>query len=288
VENSIKKLITKEDFENYLFFIINGKISEIKMLLDTNSKNFSNFAVDDLKELSWLLNIMINKNDFYKTLKSNLLKKVLIQNSKNSFKKNNKQIIKNNYDKKQLYLLVNKFDKSFLLNKKISFNLNSQNFNFWSVIPYWWEPNLKLKNTNIMHWSFKKSKKVNSLTLLLKQSSKYYYFSNNYNNNSNNFLINNNYITDDGDKFINLNKVSNYNFINKVFESEINWNNILIIEYYILISNLIFNLTVNCFNLLELNSEFVDYLIYYILCNERFYDFELNKLSSKYYYFRDN
>jgi len=60
VENSIKKLITKEDFENYLFFIINGKISEIKMLLDTNSKNFSNFAVDDLKELSWLLNIMIN------------------------------------------------------------------------------------------------------------------------------------------------------------------------------------------------------------------------------------
>nr|YP_010020695.1 ATP-dependent zinc metalloprotease FTSH 1 [Ulva rigida]QOK35614.1 ATP-dependent zinc metalloprotease FTSH 1 [Ulva rigida] len=287
IENSIKKLINKEDFENYLFFIINGKISEIKMLLDTNSKNFSNFAIDDLKELSWLLNIMINKNDFYKTLKSNLLKKVLIQTSKSSFKKNNKQIIKNNYDKKQLYLLINKFDQSFLLNKKI-FNLNSQNFNFWSVIPYWWEPNLKLQHTNIMYWSFKKSKKVNFLTLLLKQSSQYYYLSNNSNNNSNHFLISNNYINYDNNRFINSNKINNYNFINKFFEFGINWNNLQIIEYYILISNLIFNLTFNCFNLLELNVEFVDYLIYYILCNERFYDFELNKLSLKYYYFKNN
>lgn len=288
MENSIKKLINKQDFENYLFFIINGKISEIKMLLDTNSKNFSNFAVDDLKQLSWLLNIMINKNNFYKTLRSNLLKQVLIQNSKSSFKKDNKKIIKTNYNQKQLYLLINKFDKSFLLNKKTLLNFNSQKFNFWSVIPYWWESNLKLKNNNIMHWSFKKSKKINSLTLLLKQSSKYYYFSNNYNNNSNNFLINNNFISYDNNQFLSSNKISNYNFINKVFESEINWNNILLIEYYILISNLIFNLIFNCFNLLELNIEFVDYLIYYILCNERFYDFELNKLSLKYYYFESN
>nr|UFQ87354.1 ATP-dependent zinc metalloprotease FtsH [Ulva torta] len=282
IENSIKKLINKEDFENYLFFIINGKISESKMLLDTNSKNFSNFAIDDLKELSWLLNIMINKNNFYKTLKPQLLKQVLIQNSKNSFKKNNKQIIKNNYNKNDLSnLLINKFDKSFLLNRKISLNSNSQNFNLWSVIPYWWEPNLKLKNTNIMNWSFKKSKKVNSLTLLLKQSSKYYYFSNNYNNNSNNFIK-------DKSIFLSSNKINNYNFINTFFKSEINWNNILIIEYYTLISNLIFNLIFNCFNLLELNIEFVDYLIYYILCNERFYDFELNKISVKYYDFKIN
>nr|YP_009927343.1 ATP-dependent zinc metalloprotease FtsH [Ulva compressa]ARO34841.1 ATP-dependent zinc metalloprotease FtsH [Ulva compressa] len=288
IENSIKKLINKEDFENYLFFIINGKISEIKMLLDTNSKNFSNFAIDDLKELSWLLNIMINKNNFYKTLKSNLLKQALIQNSKSSFKKNNKQIIKNNYNETQLYLLINKFDKSFLLNKKTWLNFNSQKFNFWSIIPYWWEPNLKLKNPNIMHWSFKKSKKINSLNLLIKQSSKYYYFSNNYNNNSNNFLINNNFIICNNNRFLSSNKISNSNFINKVFEPEIKWNNILIIEYYILISNLIFNLIFNCFNLLELNIEFVDYLIYYILCNERFYDFELNKLSLKYYYFKSN
>nr|YP_009633163.1 ATP-dependent zinc metalloprotease FtsH [Ulva lactuca]QBS48021.1 ATP-dependent zinc metalloprotease FtsH [Ulva lactuca] len=288
IENSIKKLINKEDFENYLFFIINGKISESKMLLDTNSKNFSNFAIDDLKELSWLLNIMINKNNFYKTLKPQLLKQVLIQNSKNSFKKNNKQIIKNNYNKNDLSnLLINKFDKSFLLNRKISLNSNSQNFNLWSVIPYWWEPNLKLKNTNIMNWSFKKSKKVNSLTLLLKQSSKYYYFSNNYNNNSNSFLINNNFINNQN-MFLSSNKINNYNFINIFFKPEISWNNILIIEYYILISNLISNLIFNCFNLLELNSEFVDYLIYYILCNERFYDFELNKLSLKYFYFKNN
>nr|YP_010835545.1 cell division protein FTSH [Ulva meridionalis]WFS80013.1 cell division protein FTSH [Ulva meridionalis] len=288
IENSIKKLINKDDFENYLFFIINGKISEIKMLLDNNSKNFSNFAIDDLKELSWLLNIMVNKNNFYKILGSKLLKQVLIQNSKNSFKKNNKQIIKNNYNKEDLSnLLINKFDKSSLLNKKILLNYNSQNFNLWSVIPYWWEPNLKLKNTNIMHWSFKKSKKVNSLTLLLKKSSKYYYFSNNYNNNSNNFLINN-YFINDKNIFLSSNKINNYNFINDFFKSEISWNNILIIEYYILISNLIFNLIFNCFNLLELNTEFVDYLIYYILSNEHFYDFELNKISLKYYSFKIN
>ena len=132
-----------------------------------------------------------------------------------------------------------------------------------------------------MHWSFKKSKKVNSLTLLLKQSSKYYYFSNNYNNNSNNFIK-------DKSIFLSSNKINNYNFINTFFKSEINWNNILIIEYYSLISNLIFNLIFNCFNLLELNIEFVDYLIYYILCNERFYDFELNKISVKYYDFKIN
>nr|YP_010530002.1 cell division protein FTSH [Ulva tepida]UXW92100.1 cell division protein FTSH [Ulva tepida] len=288
MENSIKKLINKEDFENYLFFIINGKISEIKMLLDNNSKNFSSFAIDDLKELSWLLNIMVNKNNFYNILGSKLLKQVLIQNSKNSFKKNNKQIINNSYNKKDLSnLFINKFDKSFLLNKKISLNNNSQNFNLWSIIPYWWEPNLKLKNNNIMHWSFKKSKKVNSLTLLLKKSSKYYYFSNNYNNNSNYFLVNNNF-SNDKDTFLSSNKINNYNFINNCFKSEISWNNILIIEYYILISNLTFNLLFNCFNLLELNTEFVDYLVYYILSNEHFYDFELNKLSLKYYSFKIN
>ena len=288
MENSIKKLINKEDFENYLFFIINGKISEIKMLLDNNSKNFSSFAIDDLKELSWLLNIMVNKNNFYNILGSKLLKQVLIQNSKNSFKKNNKQIINNSYNKKDLSnLLINKFDKSFLLNKKISLNNNSQNFNLWSIIPYWWEPNLKLKNNNIMHWSFKKSKKVNSLTLLLKKSSKYYYFSNNYNNDSNYFLVNNNF-SNDKDTFLSSNKINNYNFINNCFKSEISWNNILIIEYYILISNLTFNLLFNCFNLLELNTEFVDYLVYYILSNEHFYDFELNKLSLKYYSFKIN
>lgn len=291
VENSIKKLVNKEDFENYLFFIITGKISEMKMLLDTKSKNVSNFASDDLKELSWLLNIMINKNNFYKTLKSKLLKQVLIQNLKSSFKNNNKQIVKNSSNKIKLYLLINKFDKSFLLNKKTSIKLNSQNFNFWSVIPYWWEPNLKLKNTNIMHWSifFKKSKKVNFLALLLKESSKYYYFSNAYNNNSNRFLINNNFIIKSNKKMsLNSNKIGDYNFINKIFESEINWNNILIIDYYILISNLIFNCFNKIFNLLELNIELFDYLIYYILCNERFYDFELNKISFKYYYFENN
>lgn len=288
IENSIKKLINKEDFENYLFFIINGKISETKMLLDNNSKNFSNFAIDDLKELSWLLNIMVNKNNFYKTLKSKLLKQVLIQNSKNSFKKNNKQIIKNNYNKKLTSNLLINNKKIFFGNKKISLNSNSQNFNFnlWSVIPYWWETNLKLKNTNIMHWSSKKSKKVN-ITILLKKSSKYYYFSNNDNNNSLNVLTNNNFSNDKTILLSSL-KSHNHNFINTFFKSEINWNNILIIEYYILISNLIFNLIFNCFNLLELNIEFVDYLIYYILCNERFYDFELNKLSLKYYYFNNN
>ena len=285
IENSIKKLINKEDFENYLFFIINGKISEIKILLNNNSKNFSNFAIDDLRELSWLLNIMVNENYFYKILGSKLLKQVQIQNSKNSFKRNNKQIIKN-YNKKDLSnLLINKFDKSFLLNKKILLNYNSQNFNLWSIIPYWWEPNLKLKNNNIMHWSFKKSKKVNSLTLLLKKSSKYYYFSNNFNNYSNIFLINKNFINYKN-IFLSLNKINNYNFINNFFKYEISWNSILIIEYYILTSNLIFNLIVNCFNLLELNTEFVDYLVYYILSNEHFYDFELNKLSLKYYYFK--
>nr|QUB02944.1 ATP-dependent zinc metalloprotease FtsH [Ulva sp.]UAV85729.1 ATP-dependent zinc metalloprotease FtsH [Ulva prolifera] len=285
IENCIKKLINKEDFENYLFFIINGKISEIKILLNNNSKNFSNFAIDDLRELSWLLNIMVNENNFYKILGSKLLKQVQIQNSKNSFKRNNKQIIKN-YNKKDLSnLLINKFDKSFLLNKKISLNYSSQNFNLWSIIPYWWEPNLKLKNTNIMHWSFKKSKNVNSLTLLLKKSSKYYYFSNNFNNNSNIFLINKNFINYKN-IFLSSNKINNYNFINYFFKYEISWNSILIIEYYILISNLIFNLIFNCFNLLELNTEFVDYLVYYILSNEHFYDFELNKLSLKYYSFK--
>lgn len=74
IENFIKKLINKEDFENYLFFIMNGKIFEIKMLLDINLKNFLNFVIDDLKEFSWLLNIMINKNNFYKILKLNLFK----------------------------------------------------------------------------------------------------------------------------------------------------------------------------------------------------------------------
>ena len=228
---------------------------------------------------------MVNNNNFYKILGLKLLKQVQIQNSKNSFKRNNKQIIKN-YNKKDLSnLFINKFDKSFLLNKKISLNYSSQNFNLWSIIPYWWEPNLKLKNTNIMHWSFKKSKNVNSLTLLLKKSSKYYYFSNNFNNNSNIFLINKNFINYKN-IFLSSNKINNYNFINDFFKYEISWNSILIIEYYILISNLIFNLIFNCFNLLELNTEFVDYLVYYILSNEHFYDFELNKLSLKYYSFK--
>ena len=136
-----------------------------------------------------------------------------------------------------------------------------------------------------MHWSFKKSKNVNSLTLLLKKSSKYYYFSNNFNNNSNIFLINKNFINYKN-IFLSSNKINNYNFINDFFKYEISWNSILIIEYYILISNLIFNLIFNCFNLLELNTEFVDYLVYYILSNEHFYDFELNKLSLKYYSFK--
>ena len=291
IEQFIKKLITKQDFEHFLFFILSGKIAETKMLLNTNSKNFSNFTCDELKEVSWLLNIMINKKFFYKPLKFKLLKQNLIQNSKKSFNKINKKTIKKNYNTKQqqkLFLLINQFDKPFLLNQKMLNNYSFQRFDFWTLIPYWWEPNLKVKNINIMHWSifFKKSKKLNFLTLLLKESSKYYYFYNTYTNISTNFIqynsINNKFTNK-----INSNLIEsfNYNQKNNFLKSEINWNNIFLIEYNILISNLIINYFNKIFNLFYLNTELMDYLIYYILCNERCYDFELNKISLKYYNF---
>lgn len=293
IKQYIKKLITKEDFENYLFFIITGKVCETKMLLNTNSKNVSSFAVDELKEIGWLLNIMINKNFFYKPLKFKILRQNLIQKSKNSFKNINKKMIKNKKsnirNNKKLFILNNKFDKSFILNKKRSHNLNYKSFNFWTLLPYWWEPNLKVKNINIMHWSifFKKSKKVNFLKSLIKNSSKYYYFYTISTSISNKFLNYNTFINKNN-KLINIKSDPFFNSNNKTvnfYKYEINWNNFLIIEYYNLVSDLILNCFNDIFNLLNLNSELMDYFIYYILCNESFYDFELNKISLKYYKF---
>ena len=50
-----------------------------------------------------------------------------------------------------------------------------------------------------------------------------------------------------------------------------------------LMLSIIFNLTIKIFNLLETNSELLDYFSYYVLCNEHFYNFELNNISLKYY-----
>ena len=95
IKQFIEKLITKEEFENYLLFIITGKISEIKFLLNNNLINISNISIDELKEIGWLLNIIINNNFFYKPIKYQLIKQTLIQDFKSSFTINNKKIIKN-------------------------------------------------------------------------------------------------------------------------------------------------------------------------------------------------
>ena len=317
INQFIKKLITKEEFESYLLFIITGKISEIKFLLNNNLKNVSNIALDELKEIGWLLNIMINTNFFYKPIKSQLLKQMFIQDLKSSFKINNKKIIKNTKNnnikfQQKLIILKNKFDKYFLFNKKILINLNYQKFIFWDLIPYWWEPNLKINNFNNMYWSFSKSKKLNLLTLLYKDSLKYNYYYNIINNKlKNNYFTPSNNINQlnkttylnsfcslksqsEENKLFNINlplmlSVSNQKQeLNNFFKSEINWNSSLLTEYYILMSNIVFNLTSKIFNILETNIELLDYFIYYILCNERFYDFELNKIFLKYYNNDDN
>ena len=290
IQKIIKKLITKEEFENYLLFIITGKISEIKYLLNNNLINISNISINELKEIGWLLNNTINNNYFYKPIKYQLIKQTLIQEFKNPFKINNKKIIKNktktNKIKQKLIKLKNKFDKYFLLNKKYLINLNYKQFIFWDLIPYWWEPNLKIKNLNNIYWSFSKSKKVNLLTLLYRNSLKYNYYNNNY---SNNKLKNNLFTSSINTKSLNLdnnfntNKLFNIYLVNNLFELEINWNNFLLIEYYMLILNLIFNLTIKIFNLLEINIELLDYLSYYILCNEYVYNFKLNNIILKYY-----
>ena len=280
----IKKLINKEEFENYLLFIITGKISEIKFLFNNNLSDFSNIAIDDLKEIGWLLNIMINKNFFYKKLKLKLFKQIIIQDLKNSIKINNK-IMTNNKNtnnikfQHKLILLKNKFNKNFLLNKKSFIYLNNQNFCFWDLIPYWWEFNLKITNLNIIYCSFSKSKKLNFLTLLYKNSFKYKY----YYNFINNKLKLSKTINFKSNKITNLNNNFNVNLLNNFFKSEINWNNFLLIEYYILISNIIFSLINKTFNILNKNSELLDYFSYYILCNESFYEFELNKICFKFY-----
>ena len=275
----IKKLITKQEFENYLLFIITGKISEIKFLLNNYLIDFSNIAVDDLKEIGWLLNIMINKNCFYNKLKLKLFKQILIQDLKNSIKINNKKLFKNKMTnikfEHKLILLKTKFNKKFLINKKNFSNLKNQKFTFWNLIPYWWEPTLKIKNNNINYGSFSKSNKFNFLTLLYKTSFKYKYYYNGINNK----------LKKTQNPNLQLNKYFYFNItlLENLFKSELNWNNFLLIEYYIFISNILFSLINNIFNLLNKNSELLDYFSYYIKCNENIYDFELNKIYFKYY-----
>ena len=294
IRQFIDKFITKEDFESYLLFIITGKISEMKFLLNNNLKNISNISIYELKEIGVLLNILINNYFFYKPIKYQLLKQTLIQDLKSSFKINNKKIIKNKKKnnikyKYNLIILKNKFDKYFLSHKKILINLNYQKFIFWDLIPYWWEPNLKIKNLNTIYWSFSKSKKLNLLSLLYKESLKYNYYYNIVNNKlknnsitqTNKFNQTNKYLTKNN--YLNLNTFFNINLLNDFLKSETNWNNFLLIEYHILILNIIFNLTIKIFGLLETNIELLDYFTYYILCNEHFYDFELNKIFLKYY-----
>lgn len=282
IKTVIKKLITKEEFENYLLFLITGKISEIKFLFNNHLENISNLGINDLKEIGWLLNIMINKNYFYKTLKLKLFKQVLIQDLKNSVKINNKKSVTNQNNSNikfehKLVLLKNKFNKNFLLNKKNFTYFNSQKWIFWDLMPYWWEPNLKVKNLNIMYWSFSKSKKFNLLTLLYKNEFKYNYY---YSFINNKLKLSNNF---NSNQIMYLNKYFNIHLLTNFFKPEINWNSLLLMEYYILMSNIIFSLTNKIFNLLNTNNELLDYFSYYILCNERFYDFELNKISLKYY-----
>ena len=299
IKQVIKKLITKEEFESYLLFLITGHISEIKFLLNNNIKNFSNISVNELKEIGWLLNFMINKTFFYNSINVELLKKVFIKNVKNSFKVNNKKIIKNKQNNTMLFeqkliILKNKFDNYFLFKNKIFITLNYQKFSFWDSISYWWEPNVKIKNIHIMYWSFSKYKKFNLFKLVSKHSLKYNYYFNIINNklkNNLNYKLKNNLhlikinkkLDFNQNYYLNSNTFFNINLLIQFFKLEINWNYLVLIEYYILMSNIIFNLTNKIFNILDINIELLDYLIYYILCNERFYQFELEKMYSIYF-----
>ena len=139
VHSLASQLIARRHFESYLLALIAGKAGEHMLLVNNQANapgfsekktklNYSNLGVEELQQMGWLANVMIEKGLYYGT-GSALFNQTVRQT------------------------LPNALNQSSLtsLNKGVGqpkANLDKQNS--LEPIPYWWQSKLRYKSNNIL------------------------------------------------------------------------------------------------------------------------------------------
>ena len=169
-----ENFVTRKQFENYLLALSAGKVGEHLMLFyrealpkyDPFKPRFGRYTYDvseigreELHQMSWLLNIMIEKNLFYSP-NVDLSKQALISENKSRLvSKHNSSLIAvasnkelwSEFDRKT-YGLTNRYDKGLFVHNFMKF------FHAKPKRTYWWSPSELVfpshpsKMSTINHW----------------------------------------------------------------------------------------------------------------------------------------
>lgn len=166
--------VTRKDFENYLLALSAGKVGEHLMLFyrealpqyDPFKPRFGRYTYDvseigkqELNQMSWLLNIMIEKNLFYSPTVDLSKQALVAENRSKMVSKHNKSIVSvavnkelwSEFDRKT-YGYINKYEKGLFYHNFMKL------FRAKPKQTYWWSttemllPSHPDSSTTIVHW----------------------------------------------------------------------------------------------------------------------------------------
>lgn len=276
VENAF---LTKIQFENFLFSLIAGKAAETLILANQKvlcqKENVSNIGFEEIKKAGFLIQLMHNKYLFYS-------QKLLTRKQANiNLIENNKQI------NEEEFLFLKELSPLFEIQKKtlasssLSHLFQKEN-QFRDLEQPWWQfeaLNL-LASSNLKYAQWYRlliaEEQQNFRNIEWIASDNYFHIqSNNFSLVSSTLLINRT-------KKQTIFEKEDLTF--KYFQfSKLNWNQLQLYDFNLKVSYFLLESFNKVFILLENNRELVDFLAYFLICNEKLRPFEIANIHKRFF-----
>nr|YP_009538343.1 cell division protein [Capsosiphon fulvescens]AWX64032.1 cell division protein [Capsosiphon fulvescens]AYV89949.1 cell division protein [Capsosiphon fulvescens] len=308
LKSLISQFNTKAQYEYYLLFLISGKVSETLMLINNDSKNDSSLGNESLKIVGQMILFMRDKYLFYspklltrKQIKFNLLQNTLQLPSQEDYAllqgMTGFSEIQNQSNISFPEKGIRRYDLSFNLDKpwwqlKSFYQISSisRKYGQWyrifltdSIQNYrnieWVPPEKHYHNQTNTSFNFEKALTTDQVLIFFS-----FEFLNWISTNSQSlrfFKDHLNYYFDLFNHVLSILLIES-NPDAKLWEN-LNWNSIELFQESNLMSNLVFELFNDSFELLETNRSFLDCLVYLLLCNSSISDFSRESYSNRFF-----
>ena len=279
-----KPFLNKMEFENFLFSLLAGKASESRMLknqIGISQQNQSNIGTNELKEFGESMNNMVDQYLFYSP-------KALVQKQGNiQFLKNTAQIQQN--EQPLLKGVTTLFENPEINDHNLLTNSNSRFYDEfeWKGKPWWqFKSNNILSSNNLKYSEWYRFFLTDTAQNLrnIEWSASDTYFHNQLNNH---FLMPNFFKEKNKGQKKLLKfypKFINHEFMLKYIAfSNLNWNQLQLLELESLTTSFLFESFNKIFILLDMHGEFLDDLVYCLLCQENIQEFKMKIRSTRYF-----
>nr|YP_009367870.1 cell division protein [Hazenia capsulata]ARK14831.1 cell division protein [Hazenia capsulata] len=274
-----KALLTKSQFEQFLVSLIAGKAGETLMLsaqFESQKKNISTIGIEELKEFGLVSKLMIENYLFYsqKELTRKQININLVENS-------------HQIHQKEELLFLKELATLFEISNNNSLSLQTD-----SLKPY-----DQFKSFDQPWWQFKAIPLVVSLNLNYKKWYRLFVYEEQQSLRNIEWVapdktfhtqVNINRLVSTTRAGFYLNKKTDKYFVNRelvlkyIEFCQLNWNQLQLLESDSLSSYFLFEAFNKVFILLEKNFEFIDFLVYSLLCQETLHAFAISTYHQRF------